>query len=342
VTNAPSTDPATIGADNARTRLPTTWIVSDGRAGMVNQCRGLAAVLGVTAEEKTIGLAAPWRWLPATLTPARLYVLSAAGDRLTPPWPDLLIASGRKSVAPALAVKRASGGRTFCVQVQNPAAGLDKFDLVVAPNHDRLSGDNAIGTLGSLHGITTAVLDDARPLFADAAAVLPRPLIAVLLGGNNAVYRMDESVGVRLADNLATLADAKGCGLAITASRRTPDAALAAIRERLADALANSRAVIWDGNGANPYLSYLAHADAILVTGDSVNMISEAAATGKPVHVIELPGGSDKFRRFHDAMREAGITRPFTGAIEHWTYSVPDDTARAAAEIRRRMKLGEK
>ncbi len=75
----------------------------------------------------------------------------------------------------------------------------------------------------------------------------------------------------------------------------------------------------------------------ILVTADSVNMVSEAAATGKPVHVIDLPGGSDKFRRFHTAMVAAGITRPFTGAIEHWSYTAPNDTARAAAEIRRRM-----
>jgi mitochondrial fission protein ELM1 len=342
LTNATDTDTAAIGTGDARARAPTTWIVSDGRAGMVNQCRGLAAVLGVAAEEKTIDLAAPWRWLPPALTPARLYVLSAAGDRLAPPWPDLLIGSGRKSVAPALAVKRASGGRTFCVQVQNPVIAVDKFDLVVAPNHDRLKGENAIGTMGSLHGITAAVLDDARSRFADAVAGLPHPLIAVLLGGNNAVYRMDASTGARLADDLATLADTQGCGLAITASRRTPDDALAAIKERLAGALAASRAVIWDGTGDNPYLGYLAHADAILVTGDSVNMISEAAATEKPVHVIELPGGSDKFQRFHAAMRDAGITRPFIGAIEHWSYTAPDDTARAAAEIRRRMNLGEK
>ncbi len=339
MTNAPTTDTAASGPTGAPSRSPTTWIVTDGRAGMVNQCRGLAAVLGVTAEEKTIELAAPWRWLPPALMPDRLFVLSAAGDCLAPPWPELLIASGRKSVAPALAVKRASGGQTFCVQVQNPAAALDRFDLIVTPRHDRLSGDNTFSTLGSLHGITAAVLDDARARFAATLAGLPRPLVAVLLGGNNAVYRMDESVGARLADDLATLADAKGYGLAITASRRTPDDALAAIKLRLADALANSRAVIWDGTGDNPYLGYLAHADAIVVTGDSVNMISEAAATGKPVHVVELPGGSDKFRRFHSGMREAGITRPFSGAIEDWSYTVPDDTTRAASEIRRRMKL---
>ena len=85
MTNAPATDTAATGTGDARAHAPTTWIVSDGRAGMINQCRGLAAVLGVTAEEKTIDLAAPWRWLPPVLTPARLYVLSAAGDQLAPP-----------------------------------------------------------------------------------------------------------------------------------------------------------------------------------------------------------------------------------------------------------------
>ena len=77
----------------------------------------------------------------------------------------------------------------------------------------------------------------------------------------------------------------------------------------------------------------------MLVTGDSVSMVSEAAASGKPVHVIELEGGSEKFARFHQGMREAGITRPFSGAIESWRYAPLDDTARAAAEIRRRLAL---
>jgi mitochondrial fission protein ELM1 len=166
---------------------------------------------------------------------------------------------------------------------------------------------------------------------------LPRPLVAVSLGGNSAAYHMDQEVALRLADTLATLAGAGGYGLAITASPRTPERAVAAIRQRLAAELAGSKAVFWDGTGENPYLGYLANADAILVTADSVNMVSEAAATGKPVHIVELAGGSDKFRRFHAALRSAGITRPFTGTIEQWRYNPPNDTARAAAEVHRRM-----
>ena len=92
--------------------------------------------------------------------------------------------------------------------------------------------------------------------------------------------------------------------------------------------------MVWDMTGDNPYFAYLAVADALLVTADSVSMVSEAAATGKPVHVIDLPGGDAKFARFHQAMREAGITRPFAGRIEDWRYTPPDDTKRAGAALR--------
>ena len=91
---------------------------------------------------------------------------------------------------------------------------------------------------------------------------------------------------------------------------------------------------LWDGTGENPYMGYLALADAIVVTEDSVNMASEAAGTGKPVYIARLTGGSRKFTRFHEGLREAGITRPFTGAFETWRYTPPDDMARAAARVR--------
>ena len=86
--------------------------------------------------------------------------------------------------------------------------------------------------------------------------------------------------------------------------------------------------------GDNPYYAYLAIADALLVTGDSVSMVSEAAATGRPVHILDLDGGDAKFARFHKTMREAGITRPFAGKIESWGYAPLDDTARAGAAVR--------
>ena len=106
-----------------------------------------------------------------------------------------------------------------------------------------------------------------------------------------------------------------------------------------AEALRDTGADVWDETGDNPYLGFLAHADAIIVTGDSVNMVSEATSTGKPVHVAHLEGGSNKFRRFHQNMESRGITRPFNGTIENWDYEPLDDTAMIAAEIRRRIAI---
>jgi mitochondrial fission protein ELM1 len=317
------------------TTISSCWLLTDGKVGMVNQCRGLAEVIGVAPVSKVIGQRAPWRWLPPILTPASLGVASSDSDALAPPWPDLLIASGRKSVAPARAIRKASRGQTFCVQIQDPGVSPEAFDLVVAPAHDGLRGDNVISTTGSLHELTQSVLGDARARFAARVAPLPRPLLAVLLGGDNAVYRMTEAFGQKLAAQLRELVCDQGWGLAVTPSRRTPEHA----RRAIADALEGTGADIWDETGDNPYLGFLAHADAVLVTGDSVNMVSEATATGKPVHVAHLEGGSAKFRRFHQNMETRGITRPFTGSIETWDYEPLDDTAVVAAEIRRRIAI---
>lgn len=300
---------------------------------MVNQCRGLAEVLGVAPVSKVIDLRAPWQWLPPVLTPSALNITTSGSDPLTPPWPDLLIASGRKSVAPARAIRKASRGQTFCVQIQDPGVSPAAFDLVVAPAHDGMAGENVISTTGSLHGLTDSILADARHRFADRVSHLRRPLLAVLLGGDNAVYALTKSCGRTLAGQLRDLTQNHGYGLAVTPSRRTPDHA----RQALMQALEGTDADIWDETGDNPYLGFLAHADAIIVTGDSVNMVSEATATGKPVHVAHLEGGSDKFRRFHQNMESRGITRPFAGIIETWDYEPLDDTAMVAAEIRRRI-----
>lgn len=123
----------------------------------------------------------------------------------------------------------------------------------------------------------------------------------------------------------------------ITTSRRTGEAAVATLKT----VLQGTNAHIWTGiEGPNPYFGMLAHADAILVTADSTNMITEAGATGKPVHILPLLRGSAKFGRFHETLVERGIARPFTGKIERWTYPPLRETARAAAWVRERMGLG--
>jgi uncharacterized protein len=313
-------------------RPPTVWALHDGKIGMANQVLGLAEAVGYPVVEKAVALRSPWRHLAPSLWVHPTAALAPEGAMLEPPWPDLLIACGRTVTALALAVKRLSRGRTFWVQVQDPRFARRHVDLMVVPQHDPARGANVLLTLGAVHRVRPALLDAGRARFASLFDAMPRPLVGVLIGGSNRVYRLTPAIAAGLGEQLVALA-ARGFGIAITPSRRTGEAALKAIAEPL-------RGVphyFWDGTGENPYFGLLGHADALIVTGDSVNMVSEAAATGKPVHVVELEGGSAKFRRFHDLFRRAGIARAFSGAIERWSYPPLDDTERAAAEIRSRM-----
>ncbi len=311
----------------------TCWVMTDGKAGMEVQCLGLAEALGFEPRIKRIQVTKPWRWLPPQWVPDPLGTIGPKRDRLAPPWPEVLIASGRQTVASSMAIRRASGGRTFTVQIQNPVVGPAAFDVVVAPRHDRLTGANVIETIGGLNRITEARLRAAAAQFGPAFGHLPRPLIAVALGGNNRAYRFTRAIARRLSEDLAQLCRAEGAGLLITASRRTDPGIMTLLRA----ALKGCAAEIWDGQGDNPYLGYLGLADAFVVTGDSVNMVCEAATTGKPVYVVELAGGSAKFARFHNTLRQAGATRPFAGRLEHWSYPPLRDTETTAAEIRRRL-----
>ena len=308
-----------------------SWILTDGKQGMESQCLGLMEALGLKPDTLRITPRFPWSILPPQLWVAPLSAPGPDGDRLAPPWPDLLISTGRQTVAPALAIKKIQRERMVAIQLQNPTVDPARFDLVIAPAHDELSGDNVVSTLGALHRITPERLHAEAAMFADRYAALPQPLVAVLLGGDNRQFRMTSAAADRLGALLAMVAKNHGAGLAVTASRRTSAANLQRIRQ----SLDGCQADFWDGTGANPYFGILGLADAIVVTGDSVNMVSEACATGKPVHVFQLEGGSPKFSRFHAAFEARGITRPFDGRLEDWAYSPPDDVARAAAAVRK-------
>lgn len=311
------------------------WVVSDGGAGMENQCLGLAEALGYDPVIKRVHLHSPWRQLGPHFRLGSRFAASPKGDAITPPWPDLLIASGRQSVIPSLVARRLSRGRTMTVQIQDPAISAQKFDLVIVPQHDRLRGPNVLVTQGALHRVTPRRLADAADKHGPRLATLPKPRVAVLVGGTNAVYRITPTVMGDFGERLARMAQASGAGLMVTASRRTGADNAAILRAWLKGLPAD----MWDGTGDNPYFAYLALADAIIVTADSVSMSSEACSTGKPVYVAALEGGSPKFERFHQGLRTRGATRPFDGVLESWTYEPLSDVAAAAIEVRRRFSI---
>ncbi len=312
---------------------PICWVLTEGHIGMENQAVGIAEAMGLTPVVKRLHPRAPWKWLPPRLWPTPLRAPGAAGDPLVPPWPDLLISCGKRATAPSVKIRQVSKGGTFTVHIQKPPLAADRFDLLVVPAHDGMTGNNVFVTTAAVHRVTDEKLAAASVQFGPRFADLPRPLIGVLIGGANNRHRLTPEITTRLANDLKELAERTGGSLLVTPSRRTGAENEAILR----DALADVPGEIWDGEGDNPYFGLLAHADTILVTCDSVSMTSEACATGKPVYVIDLEGESRRIDDFHARLRDAGITRRFTGQIGDYSYAPPDDTRRVAAHIHEMM-----
>jgi mitochondrial fission protein ELM1 len=210
-----------------------------------------------------------------------------------------------------------------------------RFDVVVAARHDNLSGPNVVVTRTALHRASPERLAAARLAWGPRLAHLPRPLVAVLLGGSNGRFRLDVPEAKRIANELAVMMRLDGVGLAVTPSRRTAPA----VREIMSKRLAPLGAMVWDGMGENPYFGLLAVADAIMVTCDSVSMMSEAAATRAPIFIIELPGRSGRIGTFIDMLMKERRAHSFTGRFQDWPVTPIDDTLLAAAETKRMLGL---
>lgn len=312
-----------------------TWVLTDGTVGMENQGLAVAEALGLPYALKRVKRRGPWRRLPTTLQvllPPGLLMdpQSLSGDRLEPPFPRVLISIGRHSVPLALALRRRARGQTLALHIQDPKVDPRRFDIVAAPSHDALEGGNVVTTLGAPHRVTLArCLAEAEAVRADVDA-LPHPRIAVLVGGASKAFALTRDAARRLGEALAQLARASGGSLLVTPSRRTG----VENTTILAEALAGLPSRVWTGAGANPYFAYLGLADAIVVTSDSVNMVTEAAGTGKPVYIYDLEGHSKRLARFHAAMRAAGATRPFDGRLAFWSYPPINDTEKIAMAVR--------
>lgn len=309
--------------------MVTPWVVSEGLAGLYAQAIGLAEAAGLPHELHVLRPPAPWKWIGAKFWPSPL---SVVGSSLSPHLPPLAIGSGGMAGAVLAALRRRS---VKVVQVQNPRMDIRRFDLIIANRHDELTGPNVIVTRTALHRVTPQRLAAEGSAWRERLAPYRRPLVAVLLGGNNGRYRLDLDVGGRLARQLVEMATRDQVGIVVTPSRRTD----AAVTDLIRRALRPVGGWVWDFQGDNPYFGMLALADMIVVTQDSVSMISEAVATSAPVMVVPLPGRSRRQKLFLDMMLAEQRIRLFEGRFTPWTVSPMNDTPAAAADMRHRLRL---
>ncbi|MBS7697810.1 MAG: mitochondrial fission ELM1 family protein [Chelatococcus sp.] len=306
----------------------TSWVVTDGKIGDEGQCLAIAEALGLTPSVRRVAPRPPFSWaMPyGPIDPRE--APSRPGSPIAPPFPDILIASGRRAIAYVRHVKRASRGRTFTVILKDPRTGAGAADLIWVPAHDSLRGENVIATLTSPHRITTERLAAVRAAPPRFLADLTEPRAAVLVGGDSRHHRFTAEDISRFADLLGELA-ASGVSLMVTLSRRTPPA----LAEAVTKIVARARGYIWDGQGDNPYIALLALADSVVVTADSANMVAEAAVTGVPILVYEPSGGHRKIKALLEGLTSAGAVRPFAGRLELGAYLPLNSTVTIADAI---------
>jgi len=323
------------------------WGITDGGAGMVAQVKALATALDIKPEMKKIVVRAPWAWLPNIFYATKLrslmmpYFISPASDSLAPPYPDLIISCGRRAAMVAMGLREHIEQHRlpktpYFIHILDPYVNAKYFDLLIAMEHDRLApAPKLITTRFALHAITPKILDEARQHFALRFAAYPKPLIAVLLGGSTNKYSLSNNAMKGVIASLKRLLAQTQGSLLITSSRRTGEKNTAMLRQAFAD---SGRVYIYDFVEKNPYLGMLALADTIIVTNDSVNMMSEACATGKPVYLLPLAGHIyTRPARFAAQLLRDGIARPLGGKLEKWGYKVENEMGRLAEEIKQRL-----
>ena len=316
---------------------PRTWVLVDDRPGNTSQSIGLANALGWPYNVVQLAFRAHAVLHNRILGASRLGLSRALSAPLDPPWPDLVIAAGRRSAPVAQWIRAQNRGRTKLVQLGRKGGdAAHLFDLVVTPAYCQLlPHPNRIVTSKPLHTITSARLVTARKQFEERLARYDRPRVGVLVGGRSGQYDLLPRTAQKLGEDVVAFAREIGGSVLASTSRRVSargtDAFCAALRD-------NDYVYRWSDGGENPYLALLALSDILVVTGDSESMLAEATAVGCPVFIYDLPA-----RRSFQLLR---IFRDFvaTRAVRDVPSDEGDDSPRRrdllASMCRRMINLG--
>jgi hypothetical protein len=287
------------GGSHPTRALPTVWVLSDEKPGHITQSLGLAKTLGWSYEEKKLQF--NWRAeLPNSMVKGSITSLKASSAPIAgPPWPDLLIATGRRTVPIAEWIRQHSLGRTRTVQMGRIGTSReDHFDVGVAPDYAGLYPDpRRLDTAIPLTRVCQESLDAAAKRWRNELGPAKGPRVALLVGGTNVEHEFSPACARELGEAVKTMVDTMGGSVLVATSRRTSKAAAESLLSALGSSC--SHAYVWQRdreNSDNPYMGYLALADAFVVTGDSASMLAEACTTRKPVAIFPLP------------MRSAGIS----------------------------------
>ena len=300
-------------------------ILTEGMHGMISQAEGLAKALDLNFFHEKIELNSFWKLIPPRFTPVKKIVFK---NEIKEDF-DIIISCGRKSVIPSIFIKKNSKKKVFNIHIQDPKVSLDNFDVVVAPQHDNLSGNNVISTKGAIHYLSIQEINENKGYLLNK--IKPgKEVVSLILGGPNKYYKFTKEnikkVFLKITENFIK----KNFQLILVPSMRTPKDIIKFANEHY-----GKDHLVINEVDKKAYLSALGLSKFIVVTCDSSSMISEAAITGKPIYVADIPATKDdyRFRRFISLFKELNIIRILDTNIENWDYERLDETNRVAKEI---------
>ena len=301
------------------------WLLTEGAHGMISQVEGLASAMNATFDHKTVKLKNIFKFIPPKFSPKSKSVFNFSElTKTSNPLPDYLISCGRKSVIPNIVLKsyfkNLYNHNIKNIHIQDPKISSNNFDYIIAPEHDNpLEGNNIIRSVGALHYVTEKEVENSNHE--------EKLVVSIILGGPNKYYLFSENEIEKFIFNI-TQSKNNITKINIIGSRRTPLQLFENIKKKFNTNIFNYDFSLKKEN----YLKLMSEASHIVVTSDSISMISEAAITGKPIYVAELVKNKNdyRFQRFINLFEKLGIIRRLDQTLDYWTYEKLYETKRIA------------
>jgi len=304
-------------------------LLTQGMHGMISQVEGLAKALDIDYVHHTVELNNFWKLFPPKLTPISQSVFKKINSKDF----DVIISCGRKSVIPSIYLKKNSSKKVTNIHIQDPKVNLTNFSYVIAPEHDELDGGNVFSTKGAMHYLSRKEIEDNSDYLKNRLDANKEYFLLILGGPTKHYDYSDENILniLDLFDNLISKNNLQGI---VIPSMRTPKNIIELCKNKL-----STNSLIIDNVDKKAYLSALSLAKYVAVTCDSTSMISEAALTGKPIYVADIPAkkNDQRIKKFKELFTKLNIIKKLDNKLETWHYETLDETNRIAKEIKKQL-----
>ena len=305
-------------------------LLTEGMHGMISQVEGLAKALDLDFIHEKIELNNFWKLLPPKITPVQDFVFK---NEIRHDF-NIIISCGRKSVLPSVYLKSKFKNKIMNIHIQDPKVSLNNFDYIVAPEHDNLKGKNVLSSKGAIHYLTNGELDKNEN-YLKSKINTQNKIVTLILGGPTKYYDYNNQVIDSIFSKIEKIFLKNNYQLIVVPSIRTPQYIIEKAKNYF-----NNDQIIIPNVDKKAYLSSLKISDHIIVTCDSTSMISEAAITGKPIYVAQMPAikNNQRFKSFFNLFVSLNIIKELNNSVENWTYTKLNETNKIADQINKKIK----